>query len=178
MLGKMNFDKYQKFLHHADSNPEEDHKFVVFEYVESPSDVLISRSERLHGTQVSIHSVIKNPEFDEKMTLLFGKSDILSWYTRRKMDYTKPYGPKQLSDIRQLVVIIKKDPEDYSDMPSLIPVSEPVQVLNPEDYYRDMPSLTPISSYNHIRSLNQTFWTPHAYDVDYNCGSPRPAALS
>ena len=65
MLGKMNFDKYQKFLHHADSNPEEDHKFVVFEYVESPSDVLISRSERLHGTQVSIHSVIKNPEFDD-----------------------------------------------------------------------------------------------------------------
>lgn len=178
MLSKMNFDKYQQFLEYVDRNPEQDHKFVVFEYVESPSYVLISRSERLPGTQTSIHSLIQNPEFDENMRLLFGKSDILSWYTRRKMDYSKPENDR-LTDIRQLVVMIKRDPEDYSDMPPLIPADDSsIRILNPEDYYADMPSMIPISSYNHIGGLNQTMWTPSSYNYNYTCNSPTPASLS
>jgi len=183
MLSKIDFDKYQKFLHNVARYPKQNHKFVVFEYVQSPSDTLITRSERLPGSKMSIHNIIQNPDFDKHMTCLFGKPDRVLWYTRRKMDYTKPL-EEQLSDTRQLIVLNKQElDEDYSDMPSLIPTgndsyipplnpteNDSYSILNPEDY---MPSLIPLS-YNHTSGINQTIWSP----CNYTYLSPTMHALS
>ena len=168
MLSNMNFSKYQKFLQHASSYPQQDHKFVLLEYVESPCDALISRSERLPGTRISIHSLIQNADFDANMKRLFGEAD--SWYTRRKIDYSKP-AHEQLSDTRQLVLLIKQESDE---MPELIPTASSVPtfidtshpVLNPEDY--NLPSLIPIPSYSYAGSgVNQTFWSPSLYNHGY-----------
>jgi hypothetical protein len=169
MLNNMDFDKYQKFLQRADRYPEQPHKFVVLEYVESPFDAMVSRSERLPGTRMSIHNIIQNPDFGENMTRLFGNTDRISWYSRRKLDYSKPV-EDQLSDTRQVVVFIKKDPEDYSELPNLSPASTPTDatrtVFNPEEYV--MPSLIPQPSYSYIGSgLNQTIWSPSVYNHGY-----------
>ena len=192
MLSKMDFGKYQKFLHNVARYPEQNHKFVVFEYVQSPNDTLITRSERLPGSKMSIHNIIQNPDFDKHMTCLFGKPDRVLWYTRRKMDYTLPF-EEQLSDTRQLVVLNKQElDEDYSDMPSLIPTGNDSYLrFNPEDYYippliptenvsypilnpeDDMPSLVPLS-YTHISGINQTIWSP----CNYTYLSPTMHALS
>lgn len=167
MLSNMNFSKYQKFLQRASSYPQQDHKFVLLEYVESSCDALISRSERLPGTKISIHSLIQNPDFDANMKRLFGEAD--SWYTRRKIDYSKPV-QDQLSDTRQLVLLIKQESDDnYSDMPAL--VSAPVVnnvILNPEDHYLIPPPLIPLSPYNFNGiGLNQTMWSPYSYNFTY-----------
>jgi len=174
----MDFDKYQQFLQRTGRYPDQDHKFVVLEYVESPCDVLIARSEHLAGSRMSIHSIIQNPDFDLNMKRLFGSSDRNSWYTRRKIDYTKPFGVEQLSDTRQVVVLVKRDPDE--DMPPLISnlnadVVRPV--LNPEaDNYMPpliptattMPSLTQVPSYNYIGTgLNQTIWSPFMNSYNY-----------
>jgi hypothetical protein len=135
MLHKMDIEKYRRFVSRANKYPNRDHKFVVFEYVESPTDSLIARSERIYRGKMSIHSMITHPDFEQNMTRLFVDSDRVSWYTRRKLDYTKPFGVEQLSDTRQLVLIIKAD--EYSDMPPLIStsnVSHPV--VNPEEDLR------------------------------------------
>ena len=175
MLGNMNFNKYQKFLQHASSYPQQDHKFVLLEYVESPCDALISRSERVPGTRISIHSVTQNPDFDTNMKCLFKNSDRDSWYTRRKIDYSKP-AHEQLSDTRQLVLLIKQESEvDYSDMPSLISAADVNSpILNPEDNYA-LPPLIPLSPYTYGGyGLNQTMWSP----CSYNSTSPTMHALS
>jgi hypothetical protein len=181
MLSNMDFGKYQKFLQYADRYPQNDHKFVLFEYVESPTNALISRSERVPGTRISIHSVTQNPDFDANMKLLFKNSDRDSWYTRRKIDYTKS-PQEQLSDTRQLVLLIKQESEDdYSDMPSLISAADVTRpVLNPEDTYAvpsftPLPPLIPLSPYTYNGyGLNQTMWTPYSY----NSISPTTHALS
>lgn len=168
MLSNMDFNKYQKFLQHADSYPQQDHKFVLFEYVESPCNALISRSERLPGSRVSIHNTIQDPDFNVNMKRLFGESD--TWYTRRKIDYTKS-AHEQLSDTRQLVLLIKQQPEeDYSDMPSLIsPADVTPSVLNPEDNhsppsFTPLPPLIPLSPYSYSGyGMNQTIWSPYSY---------------
>jgi hypothetical protein len=162
MLQKMDFGKYQKFLQTASQYPDRDHKFVVFDYVESPSNVLISRSERIPGSRMSIHSIIQTSDFDESMSHIFGRSDRISWYTRRKIDRTKPFRD-QPTDTRQLVVITRRevvDEEDYSDMPPLIPVSNNFRpILNPEDYTLPSP-VTEVPIYNYTAGLNQTMWSP------------------
>ena len=171
LLSNMNFDKYQKFLQRAAKCPERDHKFVVLEYVESPYNSLISRSERLPGSRVSIHNLIQHTEFDETMMRLFGKTDRNGWYTRRKMDYSKSF-EEQPTDTRQVVLIIKQDAEDDDEMPGLIPAPTPTPadatrtVLNPEEYV--MPSLIPQPSYSYIGGgLNQTIWSPSVYNHGY-----------
>jgi hypothetical protein len=166
MLRNMNFDKYQKFLQRAEKSPAKDHKFVLFEYVETPSDAEILRSERVPGSRMTINNVIHNPDFDENMARLFGTSDRHSWYTRCKIDYTKSLEGK-LTDSRQLVLFIKRELEDYSDMPGLISAPEvPTPVLNPEE--NAMPSLIPMPTYNYIGSgVNQTIWSPYQYSYGY-----------
>ena len=175
ILRNMKFDKYQQFLQRAARYPEQDHKFVVFEYVQSPADAVISHSERLPGTRTSIHSLIQRSDFDQNMVRLFGEC---AWYTRRKIDYTK--SPEdELSNTRQLVLLIKRETEDdYSDMPSLNSNPNavlPRPVLNPETDdmppllpMNNMPPLTMIPPYNFIGSgLNQTMWTPLPYTYNY-----------
>lgn len=162
MLQKVDFGKYHQFLERAARYPKQDHKFLLFEYVESPSHEIIRRSELLPGTRMSIHSVIQNPDFYLNMRRLFDTD----WYTRRKMDYTKPFGPEQLSDTRQVVLIVKREPEDdYSDMPPLISTTN-VDVSIPEQ--NDMPPLIPTPQYNYIGTgLNQTIWSPFTYSYTY-----------
>jgi hypothetical protein len=177
MLRNMNFDKYQQFLERTGSYPELDHRFVVLEYVESPCDVLIKRSEQLAGSRMSVHNVIQNPDFDLNMKRLFGNSDRNSWYTRRKRDYTKPFGSKEaLTDTRQLVVLVKREQED--EMPPLVSnlnADVPRPVLNPEPE-DEMPPLIPIAmppltwtpSHGYIgSSLNQTIWSPFMNSYNY-----------
>lgn len=162
VLQKMDYVKYQKFLQTVSQHPDRDHKFVVFEYIESPSHVLVSHSERVPGSRKSIHSITQDPDFNEGMAHMFGRSDRISWYTRRKIDESKPF-KDQLTDTRQLVVLNKRevvDEEDYSDMPSLIPTRNNFRsVLNPEDYTLPSP-VTEVPAYNFMAGLNQTMWTP------------------
>lgn len=188
MLQRMDYVKYQKFLSDGAKFPDRDHKFVVFEYVESPCDSLIASSERLLPGTPSIHSIISNPLFSDNMKFLFGDSDRITWYTRRKVDQSKPF-EEQLTNVRQLVVMMAKEvPLDEEDtLPPLMPVNNPV--LNPDIYnfYSDdddmpplmqipsnktvltqdinnssddvPPPLVPIPSYNYFNSgLNQSIW--------------------
>jgi len=166
ILHNMNFTKYQKFLQRAARYPEQDHKFVLLEYVQSPCDALISRREHLPGTRVSIHSLISHPTFSENMKRLFADpSDKVptTWYSRRKLEYPGP----RLSDTRQLMVCIRRTQEedDYSDMPPLIfnsaaYVDIPWPVLNPEDDTPQSRMIPPATTTVSWSGLNQTIWTP------------------
>jgi hypothetical protein len=183
MLQRMDYAKYQKFLSDRAKFPDRDHKFVVFEYVESPCDSLITSSERLLPGTPSIHSIISNPLFNDNMKFLFGDSDHMTWYTRRKVDQTKPF-EEQLTNVRQLVVMISKEvPLDEEDtLPPLMPVNNPdiynfcsdddvpplmqipsnntVLTRDMDNYSDDVPPpLVPIPSYNYFNSgLNQSIW--------------------
>lgn len=114
MLNNMDYNSYVSFLRRADRYPERDHRFVVFEYVQSPLDSAITSSENVPLTRLSIHNVMQNPDFDTNMKRLFGD---VTWYTRRKIDYSTI--PEQPTNVRQVILLIKKD-----DMPPLIPISE------------------------------------------------------
>ena len=170
MIQNMNFDKYERFLRQAEKSPKKDHKFVVFEYVESPSDAKINQSERLSGTNMTInnvlYNVLYNPHFDDNMKRLFGASDRHSWYTRCKIDYTNSV-KGEVTNSRQLVLLIKAESDEYSDIPELITapaVANPV--LNPENNI--MPSLIPTPTYNYFGTgVNQTIWSPYQYSYGY-----------
>jgi hypothetical protein len=162
ILHNMDMNKYQQFIQKSVNHPTKEHKFVVLEYVESPIQSRIHRSERLPGSSTSIHSIIQNPDFDTNMQRLFVNSKKVGWYTRRKYDFSKPDGPEQLSDIRQLILLIEEQPpeEDYSDMPPLVSAENTSQpVLNPEQFV--MPEISPIPSYTFDIGVNQTIWNPN-----------------
>jgi hypothetical protein len=112
MLKNIDYNSYVSFLRRADRYPERDHRFVVFEYVQSPVDSVITSSENVPLTRLSIHSVMQDRDFDTNMKRLFG--DVV-WYTRRKMDYSVV--PERTTNLRQVVILIRKD-----DMPPLIPI--------------------------------------------------------
>jgi len=160
LLQKMDFDKYNSFLWRAKKYPKSDHRFVMFEYVESPSDSLIARSERIPHSKTSIHEVITHPDFQQHMVRLFVNSENVNWYTRRKMDYTKPFGMDQVTDIRQLVLVIYGQ---VDDIPPLIPAEPVTAVFNPEDA---MPPLVSLGNQSPI-ALNQTIWNPEPHRFNY-----------
>ena len=160
MLQKMDFDKYDRFLQRTKKYPQRDHRFVLLEYVETPSTSAISMSERVPNSKLSIHSVIMDPDFYQNMMRLFVDSDNVTWYTRRKIDYTKPFDMDQLTDTRQLVLIVKGE---VDDMPPLIPVEPITPVFNPEDV---MPPLLSLGRQSPI-ALNQTIWNPQPQTYSY-----------
>lgn len=112
MLRSMDYNAYLAFLRRAERFPHKDHKFVVFEYVQSPVDSGITSSENVPLTRFSIHSVMQDPEFGSDMKRLFGD---VAWYTRRKMDYS--IVPEQPTNLRQVIIVVEKN-----DMPPLIPI--------------------------------------------------------
>ena len=165
MLSKLNLGEYQKFIENSIMFPMKEHNFTVLEYIQSHPSTLIVRSERLPGSNMSIHNIVEDYEFDSNMIRLFISSDNMKWNVRSKLDYSKPVGIQQITDIRQVVVTILPNEDldlpdlvsvstqtyDYSDMPSLIPIDD-------ED---DMPPLIPILApvFNYCGTgLNQTFW--------------------
>jgi hypothetical protein len=154
MLQNMDFDKYDRFLHRVRNYPDRDHRFVMLEYVESPSSSPISMSERVPGSKLTIHNVIMDPDFGQHMMRLFVNSDNVNWYTRRKLDYTKPFGMDQLTNTRQLVLVVKGE---LDEMPPLIPVETTTPVFNPEE--DRMPPLISLGRQSPV-VLNQTIWNP------------------
>lgn len=166
MIDTMNFKEYQMFLQISKRYPKRDHRFVVFEYIESPCDSLIKKSQYFPTMTVSVHKAISHPDFADNMHRLFEASPRTTWYTRRKIDYSKPF-EEQLSDSRQLVVIIKRESEDeYDDIPPLIPVNR--EILNPEDDYYVPSSASPLPTYDYTGSgLNQTIWSPFITSGNY-----------
>ena len=130
MLKNMDYATYQRMLIAAEHNPTNEYKFVAMEYTYSPIDAPILHAEFVPGTREFIHNVIYKPDFQTNMARLFGDA---TYYTRRKTDLSKPPG-EQLTNVRQLVVVIK------DDMPGLIDVTNHEviwdgnrTVMNPED---------------------------------------------
>ena len=195
MLQHMDYSKYQKFVTDSSKFPDMTHKYVIFEYTESPCDSLIICSERLLPGTPSIHSIISNPLFGDNMRFLFcDNADRVSWYTRRKVDYSLPFA-EQLTNVRQLVLMYNgevphdddipplmpannvvlnpdiynfPDDDDYADMPSLIPMPTNNTVFS-NDIYKSTddvpPPLVPIPSYNYFSNgLNQTIWSRLPYN--------------
>lgn len=164
MLQHMDYSKYQKFLSDSSKFPDMTHKYVIFEYTESPCDALIICSERLLPGTPSIHSIISNPLFGDNMRSLFcDNADRVSWYTRRKVDYSLPFA-EQLTNIRQLVLMYSGEVPPHDDIPPLMPASNPVlntDIYNfpdDDDDYSDMPSLIPMPTNNTVltRDMNNT----------------------
>jgi hypothetical protein len=122
ILSKMDYDKYRNALYVVNKYPGVTRKFVVLEYIHSPSESTILQTEYVPGTRAYIHNVIQHPDFRANMISVFGN---VVFYTRRKQDFSKPLEDR-LTNTRQLVIQLHE---------------EPTAVLNPED--DDMPPLIP-----------------------------------
>jgi len=177
ILQNMDYNKYRDVLYSMERYPGISRKFVVFEYIHSPSDATVLQAEYTPGTRVPIHSLVQSPDFRTNIIRLFGD---VNYYTRRKQDFSKPID-ERLTNTRQLVVEFSPSAvsnDDYADMPPLISPDNsyvPRPVLSPEDNYSDMPSLdttpsiqTPSYNYMYGNGLNRTIWSPLAYPYTYN----------
>lgn len=136
VLNSMDHHKYSKTIETAMTYPNQMYTFVLFEYTHSGIEDRIAHIERLAGTTIPIHDALKDTTCINKLNDLFILNANMRLFTRRKFDFNKPFGPEQLTNIRQLVVRI--EPYAFGDphMPS-------------EVLYTDMPSLISANNYSH-----------------------------
>jgi hypothetical protein len=130
VLGKIDYSKLGKRIAMSKFDLRIQ-KIVLFEYVHSGVDVLISQEERLPGTTIPIHSIVTDQQFTDIMNSLFGVPNRNTrCYFRRKIDYHTV--PPSLTHTRQFVLeivqpslLFPESDSEYDDMPPLVEIHEP-----------------------------------------------------
>ncbi len=143
-LEKIPQQKYSNFIHFAIRNPDRSHTFVLFEYVRSSEHDNILTSERIPGTNYSVHDILKMPELVYRINQLLVVGDKMRWYTRRKLDFRNPYSI--VTNVRQ--VVVKIDPfafhSHFNSIFGGVKRSREESSEYSDDTYEDMPPLVPI----------------------------------
>ena len=104
LMSKINWANFATALRRAKTTPSKKQTAVLFDYVYSGVHEPIAMIEKINGMQISVEDALKNPMIYAvlKKTFCMDNGNIM-WYTRRKMDYTKPEA-EQITHIRQMVV--------------------------------------------------------------------------
>lgn len=118
VLNSMDHGKYTQIIETAMAYPNQMYTFVLFEYTHSGIEDRIAHVERLPGTTTPIHDALKDIRCINKLNELFTLNANMRLFTRRKFDFNKPFGPEQVTNVRQLVVRIEPYAFGNSHIPS------------------------------------------------------------
>jgi hypothetical protein len=130
VMQKFNYLRFSRVISLAQTYPDRDYKFILFEYTNSGIDKPVAKIERIPHTTVAIHDVVSSPQFIERMKELFVLNNKMVFYNRRMFVYSNDMSIP--SEQRQLVILIKRGAfvpraalEQYEDdeLPALIPMT-------------------------------------------------------
>jgi hypothetical protein len=133
ILNSMDHKKYKKTIESAITYPHRKYTFVLLEYIHSGTNDRIAQVERLPDTTTYIHDILKDGRVISRLNDLFIVNPNMRIHNRRKIDFSKPFGPEQLTKTRQLVLTIDEyafarrramSEDSYADMPDLVAYHE------------------------------------------------------